>query len=96
VGRGTLAAAVGSGALDADVMMRTLGMYPAAQRSFESMSPEGRAAVQAYADGVNSYITSDPVLPLEFALLGYTPEPWEPADTLVWMKVILMPCPTHM
>ena len=37
---------------------------------------------------VYRYLDSDPVLPLEFALLGYTPEPWEPADTLVWMKVI--------
>lgn len=45
--------AVGKAALDTDVLMRTLGLYPAAQRAFDSMSPEAQAAVTAYRDGIN-------------------------------------------
>ena len=29
-----------------------------------------------YTKGINSYLDSDPELPLEFKLLGVTPEPW--------------------
>jgi len=39
--------------------------------------------MQAYTDGVNSFINSaGKRLPLEFRLLSYTPEPWSPEDII--------------
>eukprot|EP00729_Bicosta_minor_P017777 gene17776-5464_t len=88
VGSGTLSAAVGSAALGTDKLMRTLGVYAAANASFYAMSPEGQAKVQAYADGVNAYLDSKPTLPIEFRLLGVNPSPWKPADSIVWAKLM--------
>jgi penicillin amidase len=44
---------------------------------------------QSFADGVNAYLeTHRDRLPIEFTLLGYTPEPWEADDYLAIVKVI--------
>src|SRR5207248_10970766 len=48
-----------------------------------------RRAVEAYAAGVNAFLTTRPgALPPEFLLLGFAPEPWRPADSLVWGKMM--------
>ncbi len=45
--------------------------------------PHGKAIVTAYVDGVNAYIAEamkNPAsLPIEFRMLGITPQPWTPA-----------------
>ena len=72
--------------LAADRETRQLGMPRAAERALAAM-PEGtpaRVAADAFSDGVNAYIDSmSPAeLPLEFRLLGITPERWTPLNTL--------------
>jgi penicillin amidase len=43
----------------------------------------------SYADGVNAYLTSHRNrLPVEFKLLRYEPEPWNPEDYLAILKVV--------
>ncbi len=65
-----------------------------AAQEAEALSGEERDALQAYADGVNAYITANRgELGLEFVVLGLTgvnfePDPWTPADTLSWAKVM--------
>lgn len=89
VGAGRLAEVAGSAALPIDKVMRTLGVYAAANATYAVLSPSSQAALIAYTAGVNAYITgmngdSFP-RPLEFALLGgYKAEPWTPTDSLVW------------
>ena len=90
VGSGTLAAAVGNGAVNTDKLMRTLGVYAAANASAHALSPGGQAKLQSYADGVNAYLGSKPTLPIEFRLLGVTPLPWKPADSIVWAKLMAL------
>ncbi|MGQ0741587.1 MAG: penicillin acylase family protein [Alphaproteobacteria bacterium] len=84
---GRLSEILGEAGLRADVTMRALGFYRAAQASFSHLSPRSRAALQAYADGVNAYLSnhSGP-WPIEFALAGITPEPWRPADSVAVLK----------
>ncbi len=88
LGAGRLAEVLGPEALATDRFMRTLGLYRAAERAYRALSPEARDWVDAYVAGINAYLGSKPPLPLEFRLLGFRPEPWKPADVLVWAKVM--------
>ena len=45
--------------------------------------------LEAYAAGVNAYISAHRgALPPEFVLLRTSPEPWTPADSLVWGRLM--------
>lgn len=88
-GAGRLAEIFGPQALAADRQMRVLGLYRAAEAEIPFLSAEMSRALNAYAAGVNAFLTSRRgVLPPEFILLGFAPEPWRPADSLVWGKLM--------
>ena len=88
-GAGRLAEIFGPAALPIDRQMRVLGLYRAAEAEWPGLSPAVRSAIEAYAAGVNVYLaTQRSALPPEFWLLRFTPEPWRPADTLVWGKLM--------
>ena len=89
IGQARLAAVVGEPAVEPDKFLRTLGLYRVAERNFEALSAETQAIYEAYALGVNAYLeTRSGLLPPEFILLGHEPEPWRPADSLVWLKIM--------
>jgi penicillin amidase len=88
-GAGRLAEVLGPVAIDSDKWMRTLGLYHLAEQSFDALPDPTKKALQAYAKGVNHWLATDVGLPsLEFALLRYKPEPWKPAESLVWGKIM--------
>lgn len=88
-GAGRLSEVVGAPTIRIDKIMRTLGLYGVAAASFEQLTPEVRGAIEAYTAGVNAYIeTAGGAWPLEFNLLRYEPEPWKPADSLVWSRLM--------
>jgi penicillin amidase len=83
--------------LEQDKFVRTLGWRRAAQADYDSLDDQGKEILQAYADGVNAFITThDNNLPIEFTVVGafgsqglnYRPEPWTPIDTLQWAKAM--------
>lgn len=81
--RGRLSEMAGEVALDMDIYMRTLGVPNIIKERYESMSPELKAYLQSYENGVNAYIeTHKKRLPLELRLSGYEPEPWQPENTI--------------
>jgi penicillin amidase len=85
---GTLAELLGSAALGSDVQLRTFGLRRAAERSLPILAPDVRNAMQAYADGVNAYVASNP-LPPEYAVLEVTAfRNWTPVDSMSIMKLI--------
>ncbi|WP_457633323.1 penicillin acylase family protein [Oceanithermus desulfurans] len=88
IGAGRLAEVLGEAALPTDKFLRTLGVYRAAEQAYENLPDDLKAIVDAYVDGVNAYLATNPPLPLEFKLLGFEPEPWTPADVLVWQKMM--------
>lgn len=88
-GAGTLSAVFGARTLQIDRTMRTLGLYRTAEAQLGELSPPVRAALQAYAAGVNAFIAARRgALPPEYYLLGIGFEPWQPADSLVWGKIM--------
>lgn len=87
---GTLGELVGEPALESDVQIRNLGLRRAAEASFPVLSRETQVWLDAYARGVNSYV-SDPANPLppEYAALELTRDsiqPWEPTDSVTIAK----------
>jgi penicillin amidase len=81
-----------------DAYLRTLGLRYVAEREYaESYNEETRYILQAFADGVNAYISDkDPIaLAYEYSVLSLTGvqfdvQPWSPIDTLVWGKVMAL------
>lgn len=85
---GTLAELLGSQALSSDVQLRTLGVGRGAQASEAALSSDTRAALQAFADGVNAWVASNP-LPAEYAALELTQfAPWTVLDSLAVAKAL--------
>ncbi len=90
-GAGRLSEVLGPRPLSSDKFMRTLGLYRLAQASIERLPPEARQTLEAYTAGINAYLASrNGAWPLEFYVLRYSPEPWHPADSLVWGKTMAM------
>ena len=80
---GELSEVFGERTLRFDIENRTLGFRQVSQRALAELSPEARAPVTAYANGVNAFIASHRHrLPLEFHLLNYQPRPWSEIDSL--------------
>ena len=89
--RGRLAELLGAPALDTDIFFRTMGLGPASDEAFENLPADTRAALEAYAAGVNSVIEAPGfVPPPEYQILMTSPEPWAPSDTVVVFKAIAL------
>ena len=84
-GSGQLAEILGPPGLETDRFIRTLGVRQAAERQLEKFPADVKAALAAYAAGVNAYIAEGlSVRPAEFWVLGARPGKWEPADSVAW------------
>jgi penicillin amidase len=103
-GHGRLGALVGKDLLGQDIFTRTLGASHIVEREVtEVYSEEVISYLQAFADGVNAYISSreQNELALEYnglALAGMniTIEAWTPADSLIWGKFMAFNQATNM
>jgi penicillin amidase len=98
VSAGRLSELFGEGRMDTDRFIRTLGWRQAAQHDLDAMPPDVRAALNAYADGVNAWVDGHAgafgppfvvagLLGGTGGLGGYTPEPWTALDSAAWQKV---------
>jgi penicillin amidase len=88
-GMGRLSEILGSSALPADKMFRTLGLWRLAKTNAGLLDPQVRSAVQAYADGVNAFIESHRgKYPIEFDMLGFEPEPWTIEQSIVIVRLM--------
>src|SRR5688572_25170386 len=88
VAAGRLAEIMGELAFDNDRLMRTLGIARTAQRMADVADAPTRAAFEAYAAGVNAFLASKPVLPIEFHVFQIDPQPWTVADSMSWLLVM--------
>ncbi len=91
-GAGTLAEILGPSLIQHDREQRILQLRAAADRAAAALPPDQLHQLQAYARGVNAYINSHSAqqhspsaqgLPVEFHILHYSPEPWQPRDSLL-------------
>jgi len=79
--QGRLSELVGASTLSIDARARTMGWAAVADAQLAALSPEARAVIDAYTQGVNAAIAQNPAPP-EYALFFAKPEPWQPADSL--------------
>ena len=87
-GQGRLAELIGPLAVRADKYTRTLGLYRRAQEDLKGFHPDVIRIAESYAAGVNAWINSGHPLPVEYKVLWFEPEPWQPADSMVWQKIM--------
>jgi penicillin amidase len=91
LGAGRLAEVIGVRGLPSDRMMRLFGIYRLAERQYQGLASDVRMAFADYALGVNAWLSKhSSVLPPEYYALGFRPEPWRPADSLVWLRIMAM------
>ncbi|MEO1194324.1 MAG: penicillin acylase family protein [Pseudomonadota bacterium] len=88
---GRLSEVIGDATLDVDRFFRTLGLYRQAEENLEGLSPEVIAGLEAYAAGVNAFLEShEGALPIGFTALQFRPEPWRPADSVAWGRLMAL------
>lgn len=89
VAGGRLSEILGEERLPIDRMFRRMGMVYGAEQTLANMekNPEMKATVEAYAEGVNAYISSlkPQEIPFEYKLLDYKPEKWTPLKTYLFL-----------
>ena len=86
-GSGRWAEAVGESGVAQDKMMRRFRLETSAKADYQVMDPHTKDVFDAYADGVNAFITSGDALPVEYRITRLEPEPWQPWDGLTAYKV---------
>ncbi|WP_441250639.1 penicillin acylase family protein [Kitasatospora sp. McL0602] len=94
---GRLSEMFGSGQVETDSFLRTMGWRKVAQEEYDSkLSADTKKYLQAYTDGVNAWLGEHPggsSASVEYAMLGavngsYKPEQWSPVDSVAWLKAM--------
>lgn len=92
---GRVAEMFGPSQTETDAFLRTLGWRKVAEAEVAAMDDTTLGYYEAYAAGVNAYLSSrsGADLSLEYAIIGmqnpgYSPEPWQPADSVAWLKAM--------
>jgi len=81
---GELSEVIGPSTLDTDRESRRLLLRRVAEDAYTTLPAADRAAMAAYARGVNGFIESHRnALPIEFTLLNYQPRPWSVIDSVL-------------
>ena len=84
---GRLSEVYGQDKLDSDILSRTIGITGISAGALAASHAESQDAFQAFAGGVNYWMNNLPAgLPVEFEMLDYEPEPWEPVDSVAIMR----------
>lgn len=95
IGSGRLSEMFGSGQLETDTFLRTLGWRVTAEQEYAQLDPDSKSIIDSYTAGVNAYLKDHDTtaLSLEYAVLGllspdYTIEKWTPIHSLTWGKAM--------
>ena len=88
VAQGRLSEILGERSYDFDRLMRTLGIARLSERIVAKLDADTVASLEAYAAGVNAFLDTDPVLPIEFQAMRVKFDRWKPADTMGWLLVM--------
>ena len=100
---GRVAEMFGESQAGTDAFLRTLGWRKVAEQEVEALDETTLSYYESYSAGVNAYLSSrsGAELSLEYAVLGiqnpdYKPEPWEPADSVAWLKAMAWDLRTNL
>ncbi len=84
---GRWAEIAGPAGVEQDKLMRRFRLGASAKADFGVISPDTRSMLESYAAGVNAFIKSASELPIEYRIIGSSPEPWEPWHSMAVFKV---------
>ncbi len=88
-GEGRLSEIFGTRTIAYDEMFRTVGIARTAEKIVEKLDPLSLKILQAYSNGVNLYIKkAKGHYPIEFDILGYTPELWKPVHSIITIRMM--------
>src|ERR1700692_2025801 len=90
VAPGRISELIGTDGVNIDRFIRRVGLHRVARDEELRLAPEARRMLKAYASGINGIISSGRPLPLEYRLLGATPELWEPMHSLAALKLLAL------
>jgi penicillin amidase len=85
---GRLSEIFGKQSIPYDKFIKLLDFEEKAEHDLKLLSKECLKALEAYAEGVNSYIKQETLLSPEFYILNYSPEPWKPKDSFMIAKLM--------
>src|SRR6476620_2576761 len=90
IGHGRLSEVFGEATIPQDRFLRTVGFGRAARSAWDHLPEDARQQIDAYCAGVNAFISTHHgrLLPPEFTLLRFEPEPFTGPDVLVWVKMM--------
>lgn len=99
--QGRMAEVFGPRMFESDALMRRLDLYALSQDSVHALAPETRAALDAYADGVNAWLNEVNAgargrgAP-EFFVFSNQVAPWMPADSVALLKLMALQMTSHL
>ncbi len=80
---GRISEIFGEDFVETDLLLRALRFSDKSEKILGELDENYQATIEAFCEGVNQYIKSNlKNLPVEFTLLGYKPDLWEPLHTL--------------
>jgi penicillin amidase len=99
--QGRLSELFGTDTLEIDSYLRRLDLHNVAREAHEVQSDDAKAALAAYARGVNARIEEINKNALgrgapEFFLFNSTIAPWQPSDSLALLKLMSVQLSSHM
>lgn len=94
--KGELSQILGRQFVAHDTWVKTLGVQEKAVSSWSALSPQAKASLRAYTQGVNAWLQSEQTLPAEFSVLGITPQKWMETDSLLLIKLFAMMLTANM
>lgn len=82
-GAGELAELLGPALLETDRRIRVHQFRQRAREALDTLDPQGRALLEAYAAGANAALADANLRPFEYLLLMSEPAPWRAEDSLL-------------
>ena len=80
---GRLSEVLGKKTLSIDVWNRHLDFERTAGKILQALSEKQRQILHNYVSGINAYLNTVTILPVEFLVLGYSPETWREEDSIL-------------
>jgi penicillin amidase len=99
--QGRLSELYGPATLKTDELMRRFDLYPISVRSVAAQDADGKAALEAYAKGVNAWLAEvnkgarGRGAP-EMWMFNHPISPWQPADSIAILKLMAVQSSTHI
>ncbi len=86
---GRLSEVLGDTTVNTDRLLLTIGFKRIAGKIYPHLSGITRRTVEAYTQGINAFIdTHKGRYPMEFMLLQFDPQPWDPEDCIAFSRLM--------